>query len=72
MIRISLLTVELHEDKIPNLQEAVVLGLQQFDDAVVTLLRILVPVNFGIGSAGAGIGHLPEFVEGPCGPRALD
>ena len=49
VLGIGLLAVELHEDEIPDLQEAVVLCLQQLGMiAVVALLRILVPVDFGM------------------------
>ena len=61
MLRVGLLPIELHEDKIPDLQEAVILRLQPGDDIVVSLVRIFVPVNFRIGAAGAGVRHLPKI-----------
>ena len=60
-IGIGLRAVELHEDQIPQFEEAVIFRLHQRDDAVDAQFRRLVPVDFAGRAAGARFRHLPEI-----------
>ena len=66
-----MLAIELHEDEIPDFQEAVVFRLQHRYDVVIAQFGLTIPVDFRCGSAGTGIGHLPKIGIGSHAGDAL-
>ena len=63
--------IELHEDEIPDLDDAIALAVRPI---VARYRRSLVEMKFRAGPTGSGITHLPEIVLlfAPHDPRGRD
>ena len=62
---VGLGAVELHEDQIPNFQEAIIVLLKRLNDGLFATFGVFIPVNLGVGSARSRFRHLPEVVLRP-------
>src|SRR5215470_6101774 len=54
--------LELHEDEIPDLDEAVAVGFRRARRSAPDLVAVVIE-DFRAGPAGAGFAHLPEIVR---------
>ena len=54
--------LELHEDEVPDLDEAVAVGIRAAGRAARNLVAVVVE-DLRAGAAGAGIAHRPEIVR---------
>jgi hypothetical protein len=62
-VRAVWLAIELHEDEVPDFDEAVAVFVRAAGRAAGDVVAVVVE-NLGTRAAGAGITHLPEIVLG--------